>query len=110
LGDYQQPVVQSEFVTAAVPLTGKAPRFFLNADGLGLDAALRIELLDELEQPLAGYSGADAAVIRQNGFQTRIHFGGRQPRDLPARIRVRVVFEGQRRTDIRFSALYVADQ
>ena len=33
--------------------------------------------------------------------------GKTEIRDLPARIRIRVTFEGKRRTDIRFSALYL---
>ena len=41
-GDYQLPVIQSTFLTSAVPLNPKAntaPRFYVNADGLG---ALRV--------------------------------------------------------------------
>jgi hypothetical protein len=108
-GAYQLPVVQSEFVTAAVPLEPKAAhRFFVNADGLGPDAALKVELLGDREKPIAAYSGANAAVVRQSGFQTPIVWGGkRELDDLPPRVHFRVTFEGPRRTDIRFSALYV---
>ncbi|HYF36084.1 MAG TPA: hypothetical protein VD994_12390, partial [Prosthecobacter sp.] len=108
-GDYQLPVVHSEFITAAIPVKPSVPHHFhLNADGLGPDAALKIELLDADESPLPGYSGKDAAIMRQSGFQTVIDWGGKSDvRDLPARIRIRVTFEGKRRTDIRFSALYL---
>ena len=108
-GDYQLPVITSEFVTAAVPVKpGTAPRFFLNADGLGPEAALKIELLDDKERPLPGCSGKDAALIRQNGFQTPIVWGGKSDiAELPERIRIHVTFEGKRNTDIRFSALYM---
>lgn len=110
-GDYQLPVVQSEFVTAAVPVKANAAqRFYLNAAGLGPAAALRIELLDAAERPLAGYSGQDAALVRTSGFQTPIAWGGKHElRDLPERVRLRVAFEGPRRTDIRFSALYLQE-
>lgn len=110
-GDYQLPAVRSEFITAAVPLDRNASqRFFLNAAGLGPDAALKIELLDAHETPLPGYSGKDAAMVRQSGFQTPIAWRGQpEVRNLPERIRLRVTFEGKRRTDIRFSALYIAD-
>ena len=85
-------------------------KFYLNADGLGDDAALRIELLDDLERPLPGYSGADAAVVRTSGFQTPIAWNGKtEVRDLPERIRVHAVFEGKRNTDIRFSAIYMRE-
>ncbi|MBI5775595.1 MAG: hypothetical protein HZA89_17895 [Verrucomicrobia bacterium] len=108
-GDYQLPRVTSEFVTASIPMKQSAShRFHLNADGLGAEAALRIELLDHLERPLAGYSGKDAAIIRQSGFQTPIAWKGQAAANkLPERIKLHLVFEGKRRTDIRFSAIYV---
>ncbi len=108
-GNYQLPVITSEFITAAIPLEARAAhRFYLNADGLGPDAALKIELLSEHEQPLPGYSGADAAMVRESGFQTLIAWQGKKEvRALPARVRLRARFEGKRNTDIRFSACYI---
>jgi hypothetical protein len=107
-GDYQLPEIVSEFVTAAVPVKGGGPlRLFVNAEGLGPDAALKIELLSHVEKPLPGYSGKDAAVIRQSGFQTPVEWGGKAALgDLPERIRFHVTFEGKRSNEIRFSALY----
>lgn len=106
-GNYQLPEITSEFVTAAVPVT-KSTRFYVNATGLGPEAALRIELLDTLDRPLPGYSGADAAIVRQSGFQTPIVWHGQaHATGLPETIRLRVLFEGKRNTAIRFSALYV---
>lgn len=109
-GDYQLPVITSEFVTAPVKLKANAAhRFHVNAAGLGPDASLRFELLDEHEKPLRGYSGKDAAVVRQSGFQTPVAWRDQeQLRDLPERIRFRVTFDGKRNTDIRFSAIYVS--
>ena len=108
-GDYQLPDITSEFVTAAMPVkAGALHRFFLNADGLGSDAALKIELLTDKEAPLSGYSGKDAAVIRQSGFQSPVVWNGTaDARDLPDRIRVHVTFEGKDKALIRFSALYL---
>ncbi len=101
-GDYQWPEITSEFITAAIPVK-RAQRFYLNADGLGPDAALKIELLAANEKPL-GY----IANIRQNGFQTPILWAGKTiATDLPERIRIRVTFEGKRNSDIHFSALYL---
>ncbi len=102
-GDYQLPEIASEFVTTSIPVK-PGQRFFLNADGLGPDAALRIELLDHLERPLPGYS----AILRESGFQTPIVWSGKD--DLPERIRIHVVFEGAKRTGIRFSAIYLQPQ
>ncbi len=111
-GDYQLPITTSEFITNAVKVKSDVPhRFYLNADGLGSEAALKIELLDENERPLADYSGSNAATIRQSGFQTPIEWSGKKEfRNLPELICIRVTFEGTRKTDIRFSALYIQSQ
>ena len=110
-GDYQVPAITSEFTTTVLPVAArKAHRFFLNADGLGTDATLKIELLDDQEKPLPGYSGADSALVRQNGFQTPIAWRDKaELLDLPERIRIHVTFEGRKNTGIRFSALYLQD-
>jgi len=102
-GDYQQPQITSEFVTASIPV--KQPNFFVNADGLGTDAALRIELLDHLERPIAAYSGENAAVVTQSGFQTPVTWD--KSAALPERVRLHVVFEGKHSTNIRFNAIYL---
>ncbi len=98
-GDYQMPKVMAELITDSMVV--KTPRFFVNADGLSAEATLRIELLDHLERPIPGYS----AVVRQNGFQTPVDF--KSDVKLPDRVRLRIVFEGPKRTDIRLSAIYV---
>jgi hypothetical protein len=106
-GNYQQPETTCEFVTMSLALhKGNAPRFHVNADGLGPEAALRVELLDEMEHAIPGYSGADAAIVRQNGFQTPIVWP--KAGALPERVKLHVVFEGAKRTAIRLSAIYLA--
>ncbi|MCP5557580.1 MAG: hypothetical protein H7A55_07475 [Verrucomicrobiaceae bacterium] len=102
-GDYQLPTVTAEFVTG--PLEVSTPHFFINADGLSSTAQLQVELLDHLERPIAAYSGKNAALVTQSGFQTPIVWQSTEP--LPERVRLRVRFEGQDRTRIRFSALYL---
>lgn len=111
-GDYQMPVIQSEFVTAAVPTkVGVRHRFYLNADGLGARADLRIELLDDRERPLPNFSGKDAAVVRESGYHTPISWSGQNPIvGLPDRIRVKGTFEGEEKVGIRFSAIYVQSE
>jgi hypothetical protein len=98
-----------EFITAPLQIAaGTAPRFFVNADGLGAKAALRVELLTAELRPVPGYSGRDAAVVRRSGFQTPVAWGGRtEIRGLPGRVRLRVVYEGARREGIRFYACYL---
>jgi hypothetical protein len=110
-GDYQLPVTTSQFVTAAIKRpAGDSSRMYVNAEGLGRDATLRIELLDALEKPLVGFSGDAAAIVRTNGFQTPITWGEKQNlHGLPDKIRTRVTYEGKKKTDIRVSAIYLRD-
>lgn len=98
-GDYQLPKVVAELVTMSVPV--RRPRFYINADGLGDDAVLRVTLLDHFERVIPGHT----AIIRQNGFQTPVRWDA--PDEEPGRVRLRLVFEGRKRTDIRLSAIYV---
>lgn len=102
-GDYQLPKVTAELITAPVsrPKTG----FFLNADGLSKEAVLRVEVLDALERPLEAFSGKNAAFVTQGGFQVPVTFAGKA--EMPENVRLRVVFEGARRSAIRLSAIYV---
>jgi hypothetical protein len=102
-GDYQLPEIVSEFVTAS--LSVKNPTFFVNADGLGEKASLKVELLDHVERPLPAYSGKNAVVISRNGFQTPVEWKTNEA--LPERVKLHVVFEGEKNTDIRLSAIYV---
>lgn len=110
-GDYQLPQITSEFITASLATKkGSTPQFHVNAEGLGQDAALRVELLDHLERPIPAYSGKNAAVIRQNGFQTPVVWNGRaEATGLPERFRLHVVFDGSKNTDIRLSAIYMRE-
>ncbi len=111
-GNYQLPVTSSEFITRELQVNANAVhRLYVNADGLGNEAALKVELLDENEKPVPGYSGSNAAIVRQSGFQTLIEWSGkRELRSLPERICVRVTFEGNRKPDIRVSALYIQSE
>lgn len=109
-GPYQVPEADAvcEFITAPIAIPGGFGRFNLNVDGLGADAALRVELLGADLHPLAGFSGPDAAIVRESGFQVPVAWQGRTGiTNLPERVRVRVGYEGTKRRAIRFSALYV---
>jgi hypothetical protein len=111
LGDsvYKLQKLECDLVTAPVKIkTGKPSKFFLNAEGLGEQATLKVELLDASLQPLPGFSGDAAAIVKQSGFQTPVLFGGKADvENLPDRVRVRITYLGERMKDIRFSALYV---
>ncbi len=96
-------------ITKSIPLkNGSIPKINLNAAGLGNESALRVEILDHLESPLAAYSGVNAAIVRENGFQVPVSWAEEKSGDdLPDRVRLRLVFEGEKRTSIRLSAIYL---
>lgn len=108
-GDYQMKKTVSSFMTRSLTIDNAAPRqFYLNADGLHDSATLRIELLDHEMNPLPAYSGRHTAIVSNNGFQTPIVWGSRSLiENLPDRIRLRVTFDGSRKSRIRFNALYI---
>jgi hypothetical protein len=74
---------------------------FVNVAGLGAESILHVQALDELERPLEGFE----AEIRESGFQTPIRW--KTANALPERARLKIAFEGAKRTEIRLSAIYV---
>lgn len=97
----------SEFITNSITVR-PARKIFLNADGLGADATLKLELLTHEERPLPGYSGVNAALVRTSGFQVPVTWkGAPELRGLPERFKVKATFEGPQKGAIRFHALYL---
>ena len=56
------------FVTCPVRVNGTA-QAWVNAEGLSSDARLRVELLDEREKPLPGYSGDSSMLLERSGVR-----------------------------------------
>jgi hypothetical protein len=83
---------------------GKAS-VFINASGLDKDNRLRVSLLDEEGQALAGFSGADAATIDKSDLRIPVTWKGGQvlTADQP-KVRIQVAFEGSHG---RLHAVYV---
>ncbi len=85
-GEYQVPELAASFVTTDVVLKSKAAQsFYVNAEGLGTHASLKVELLDNNLKPIPGFSGADAGIVSQDGFQTPVAFKGKTSVEGPAR-------------------------
>ncbi|MBL8848110.1 MAG: hypothetical protein JNG89_00410 [Planctomycetaceae bacterium] len=96
----------AELVTCTFD-AGLADRLVVNADGLGNDARLRIELVDELERPVAGFSGDRAALVADSGVLTPVRWPQSGP--VPAGtgpVRLQVTFEGSRSDRIQLYAVY----
>ena len=102
----RDPSNPAAFVTSALQIDLPA-RLWINADGLSPDGKLWVELLDELERPLAGFSGDDAAILQQSGLRIPVSWKGKERiPDTGAPFKIRVTFEGK---DIKFYALYVGE-
>ncbi len=99
--------ISAAFMTSAIQ-TGGPAKLWVNAEGVSNDSTLRLELLDELERPLAGYSGAKGAVLKESGLRVAVSWPGKEGItgwDKP--FKIKVSFEGAGVKDIRFHALYV---
>jgi len=87
---------------------GQELHFFINADGLGDSAHLKIELLDAREHPIPAYSGKNAAIVSTNGFQVPLLWNGEvKTKGLPSRFRIHVVWENTQIMNPQFHALYI---
>ena len=99
--------IPAAFMTSAIQ-TGGPAKLWVNAEGVSNDSTLRLELLDELERPLAGYSGAEGAVLKESGLRVAVSWPGKEGItgwDKP--FKIKVSFEGAGVKDIRVHALYV---
>jgi len=101
----KDPAGPAQFVTCTLAGAG---RLVINADGISPDARVRVELVDDQEQPLPAYAGKNAAVVTEPGVRMQVRWprsDSVQPGDHP--FRVRVNFEGPKRDQIRLYALYL---
>jgi hypothetical protein len=95
------------FVTRLV-VPEKGDGLFVNADGLGPDSRLKVELLDERLQPIPGYSGESAALLTQSGLRQPIHWAGGKKMDaMSSPVRIQVEYAGDESEKIQVYALYV---
>ncbi len=84
------------------------PRVWVNAKGVTSDSTLKLELLDELERPMAGYSGEGAAVLSESGLRIPVSWPGKEGiRGLAEPFKVKVSFEGAEVEGIHVYALYI---
>lgn len=98
---------ESQFTS--MPLVNSGPRtLFINADGLSRHATLRIELIDRHGAPVAGYSGADTAIVAESGLRVPVAWKGGTRIDCTNKsYRMRVTFTGPRASEINFYAAYL---
>jgi hypothetical protein len=88
-----------------VQVTQGSAGVYVNASGLDKDNRLRISLLNETEEPIAGFSNADAAVIVEPGLRIPVTWkGGKAITEKLRKVKIQVAFEGSQG---RLHAVYV---
>jgi len=94
------------FCTSNVlPPISDGAQIAVNVDGLGADARLEIDILDQTLKPIAEYSGKNAAVVDRSGLRESVSWAKSIPTDQPWRIRTR--FVGDAAKKIQFYCLYI---
>lgn len=100
----------AETITCPFEVTTGRARVFVNATGLSKSGRLRLELVDEAFKPITGYSGIDSALLEEDGFRVQAHWKAGDSVTVPlGRVRLRVLFEGDRAEDCALHAIYVSN-
>lgn len=102
----RDPERDATLVTTTIE-TRRAVRVSVNAEGLGPDSVLRIEVLDAQERPLPGYAGDQAARVAQSGLDVPVAWTTSERIPADAVLRLRIRFEGRERNAIRLFAVYL---
>src|SRR5262249_52276400 len=98
------------FTTEPISRRGSRPFLFLNVEGLGAESYLRVELISELGAPIAGFSGAAAAYVKESGLHVKVTWPRGSRLTFPAgQFRIRIHFEGAQAGKSRFFAAYLID-
>ena len=98
--------VSAHFVTAPFEVIRGDMKLHLNVEGVSNDAPLRVELHDEFDRPLAGFSGDDAGLVRESGTRCEVIWPKPKDGNLPANRRIAVKTTFPRNGDAKFYALY----
>lgn len=103
------PGMPGHFVTCPIDLGQPEAKLLVNADGISSQTPLTIELVDDRDQPLAGYSGEQAAKLTSSGTRQEVIWPASQSNRLPAGKRVAVKVSFPADSPVRVYALYIAD-
>ena len=100
--------VEPHCITCPLRTDGEA-HVYVNVDGTGPHAELRVGVLDEHFRPVPGASGDSCLPVVENGLRQPVRWLGRDTvpeRDGP--FRLQVTMAGVRPEDVRLYAIYVA--
>lgn len=95
----------AHFITTTLEASEKE-RLIINVDGVTTDAAIKIELLDNKDKPLSGYSGLQNAVISSNGTQLKVEWPGKPFLPVNKKFAVKVYFPSN--SNAKVYALYMS--
>jgi hypothetical protein len=109
---YLQPFVGPDksphLISAPVTTGGKPVAISLNISGLNEWSKVKVTVMNERFQPLAGYAASDCSEPMQSGLRQIVRWGGKDRITSAGPIRVRVDFAGVRPEDVKLYAVYVA--
>jgi hypothetical protein len=108
---YLQPFVGPKdtphLISAPVPTDGKPVTISLNVAGLNELSKVKVSVLDERFQELAGFGAADCTAPEKSGLRQRVQWGAKDRVTLSGPIRIRVDFGGVRPEDLKLYTVYV---
>jgi hypothetical protein len=103
----RDPDKPAGLISSELQVKGPA-KVWVNADGLGPESSLKVELLDQAEQPLPEYSGESAAHVSQSGLRAPVLWKtGDAIAEIKHGFKIKVTWEGDQTGAIEFYALYV---
>ena len=71
------PRTEGHFVTCPMDLEGRSARVYANVADLGPDCTVTVEVLDNQDRPLAGYSGETCIPLQESGIRQPVRWQGR---------------------------------
>ena len=96
---------QAHVVTTTFQANGNAPKMFLNVDGVSEEAAITVELLDHLDQPLPEFSGENAATVIAAGTRSEVVW----PKPIPVNRKLAIKITFPEKADAKLYAVYVGE-
>ena len=94
-------------ISQPLSLGGKPARVYLNIDGIGELAHVKVEVLNERFEPITGYSAKEHTDNLDPGFRQHVLWSGLDSVSSDIPIRIRINFKGVRPEDIRLYAIYL---
>jgi hypothetical protein len=87
---------------------GAAASLYVNVEGVSSEGYLQVELIDQLGTAIDGYSGTQAAAVKEPGLKLKVTWPGKamvEVSKVPARLRF--TFAGPAAHAIKFYAAYL---